>query len=155
MALKTTGRKACREWIRISKKRYVSLIEHVKPRRREKRSACLVQKFRSFGNAVAWIECNDNEIKLLKIESLKRGENAASKLLSRVKLISQELDLAIIGNAVPYSPIFEGQFETPPVVPLTQSQLVEWYKRHGFSVMDEKGFAFLRFPASGLKTTSL
>lgn len=87
-----------------------------------------IHDFRQYGQAIAWLEWDEEYMEIKKIESLSLGKGASSRLLCFLKTISDKYHVRLFGNAIVYRPdppFPEGEL-------LTQEQLESWYIRHGF-----------------------
>jgi hypothetical protein len=87
-------------------------------------------EFRQYGQAIAWLEWDDEFIQITKIEALQPGRGAATKLIGFLKTLADKYQVRLFGNAVVYRP-------DPPIPEgnlLSQAELEGWYKKHGFQL---------------------
>jgi len=105
----------------------------------------VVQPFRRFGEALAWLDWNDDIIEIKKLETLNPGIGGPTKLLKFLQSIADKHGLRISAWIVAYSPdqpALEGKLRT-------QKGLEEWYRRRGFQIeRNPCGGAFGWYPTA-------
>jgi hypothetical protein len=91
--------------------------------------------FRRFGQALAWVEFDAEQIEIKKLEmTVHPAKGAATLLLEALKAIATKHELRITGAAIAYLP-------DPPVPPgpfLSQKELEDWYRRRGFQLVPDR-----------------
>lgn len=89
----------------------------------------LIDEFRQYGNALAVLKWGDF-CTISKIESLRPGTGAATRLIEFIKSLAQKYQITLFGNATAYLPDNATTLDNF----LTQDLLEGWYKRHGFQL---------------------
>jgi hypothetical protein len=89
-----------------------------------------VHPFRRFGEALAWLDWNDDIIEIKKLETLNPENGGPTKLLKFLQSIADKHGLQIfagINAYLPDRPAPEGKLPT-------QKELEKWYGRRGFQI---------------------
>ena len=88
-------------------------------------------EFRQYGQAIAWLEWEDDHILISKIEAvLQAGQGAAKQLIEFLKSLADKYHVRLFGLAKVYPP-------DPPVPAgdlLNQAQLEDWWVRRGLQL---------------------
>lgn len=79
------------------------------------------EPFRRYGDAIAWLEWEENCV-ITKIETLKPRSGAASALLSFLKALTERHCIRIYGNPLAYEPTCQ----LAAASPLSQQELEAW-----------------------------
>ena len=99
------------------------------------------EPFRRYGDAIAWIDWQDDCV-ITKIETLKPRSGAASLLLSFLQTLARKHGFCIFGNPVVYEPTCK----LAAASPLSQQELEVWYAKQGFSVgRSSNGVPYVRY----------
>jgi hypothetical protein len=101
------------------------------------------EPFRRYGDAIAWLEWQDN-CTITKIETLKPRTSAATSLLSFLKTLATKHGIHIYGSPV----IYEPTCPLAAVLPLSQEELEAWYSKNGFLVgRSSNGVPYFWYPS--------
>lgn len=100
------------------------------------------EQFRKYGSAVAWLEWEEGHCTIMKIESLMQRSGAARELMHFLIGLADEYGIVLRGNPVPYPPSFEEATKSP----LSQEDLLRWYRGLGFEVWENRSARFMRYP---------
>ena len=95
---------------------------------RKKGSRTYKDDFRRFGDAIALLEWGSERCTISKLEALVLKDGAATRLLKLLQGISDEYDVPLWGNVIPYDP-------ARPVdgtAPIAQDELEALYLKIGF-----------------------
>jgi hypothetical protein len=101
------------------------------------------EPFRKYGDAIAWLDWQDNCI-IMKIETLKPRTGAATSLLCFLKTLATKHGISVSGQPIVYPPTLVSAAASP----LSQKELEAWYSKNGFCVgTSSNGVPYLWYPS--------
>lgn len=99
------------------------------PITRSTRRGEIVDPFRRYGDAIAWLVWNE-VCEFKKVETINPRTGAATRLVDFLVGLAKEHEFVIFGNATTYEPnssVIRGDG-------LDSEQLAAWYQRRGFTI---------------------
>jgi hypothetical protein len=88
------------------------------------------QDFRRFGNAIAWLQWNEDCVEIKKFETLHPHGGGPTRLIDFLKALANEFQVPLWGHARVYE--LDTAFSKEHL--LKQAQLEAFYKDHGFQL---------------------